>query len=45
MNNVLKRTTLIVRDTERQRIPIGEVVFVMQTDDVDVACRRLAAWP
>ena len=87
MNNVLKRTTLIVRDAERslaagrpgdrtrlvimqaqdpvigmlgllqfvvpplaapaaerQRLALGDVVFVMQTDDVDAVCRRLADW-
>jgi hypothetical protein len=29
---------------ERQRLAIGDVVFVMQTDDVDAVHRRLADW-
>lgn len=29
---------------ERQRLGIGDVVFVMQTDDVDGVYRRLADW-
>jgi catechol 2,3-dioxygenase-like lactoylglutathione lyase family enzyme len=29
---------------ERQRLAIGDVVFVMQTDDVDAVSRRLADW-
>lgn len=29
---------------ERQRLAVGDVVFVMQTDDVDAVYRRLADW-
>jgi hypothetical protein len=29
---------------ERQRLAVGDVVFVMQTDDADDVYRRLADW-
>jgi len=41
---VLSRRGLPAPAAERQRLAIGDVVFVRQTDDVDAVCRRLAVW-
>jgi catechol 2,3-dioxygenase-like lactoylglutathione lyase family enzyme len=41
---VLPGRGLAAPAAERQRLAIGDLLFVMQADDVGVVCRRLAAW-